>query len=263
MVPLKDYIRKCESKFDMYDWSREICYFFEENDLHEIDILPKYPFKLGYDYIYETLKSHDVQKLKSRIEKEFSNDILDISIENKEDKYGMLVVKFEDSHLGGFLSEKFKLFDRIINFFGYSKNLDSDNYWCIDPDMPEKCNKEVDDLFNYRFFHVAPKCYEESILRNGLRIKEKSKEGYRKYPRRIQLKGSKPKDKQELLKFAKELKDQRKEKDPKWKEAVVFMVDLRDARFDVYRDHAYSKEEDCYFIYNNVHPSDIRKLYEI
>ncbi|MDQ9814131.1 hypothetical protein RFZ01_06785, partial [Acinetobacter pittii] len=83
------------------------------------------------------------------------------------------------------------------------------------------------DLFNYRFFHVAPKCYEESILRNGLRIKEKSKDGYRKYPQRIQLKGSNPKDKQELLKFAKELKEQRKE-DPKWKEAVIFMVDLRD-----------------------------------
>lgn len=76
------------------------------------------------------------------------------------------------------------------------------------------------------------------------------------------MKGSNPKDKKELLKFAKELKEQRKE-DPKWKEAVIFMIDLRDARFDVYRDHAYPKDKHCYFIYNNVHPSDIRKLYEV
>lgn len=31
-------------------------------------------------------------------------------------------------------------------------NLLDDGYWMIDPDTPEKCNKEVNDLFNYRFF---------------------------------------------------------------------------------------------------------------
>lgn len=262
MVPLKDYIRKCESKRDMYCWWTQIMDFFPESTMQYIDSLDKYPFDKGYAYIYETLKSHDVQKLKSKLEKEFSDDIIDISIENKEGQYGTLYVKFDNNYLGSILGKKFKLFKKLIEFFGYNMNLLNDDYWMIDPDTPEKCNKEVDDLFNYRFFHVAPKCYEESILRNGLRIKEKSKDGYRKYPRRIQLKGSNPKDKQELLKFAKELKEQRKE-DSKWKEVVIFMVDLRDARFDVYRDHAYSKEEHCYFIYNNVHPSDIRKLYEI
>lgn len=262
MIPLKDYISKQESKFELYDWSRQIIEFFDEEEMNAIDCLEKYPFKLGYDYIYETLKSHDVEKLKRKIEEEFHDDIVDIYIENQEGKYGMLLVKFNNSHLGGFTSEKFKKFIRLVNFFGYNKNLSNDNYWILDPDTPEKCNEECKKLFNYRFFHVAPKCYEESILRNGLRIKEKSKEGYRKYPRRIQLKGSKPKDKSELIKFAKQLKENRKD-DPKWKDAVIFIVDLRDSRFDIYRDHAYPKEEHCYFIYNNVHPSDIRKLYEI
>lgn len=263
MIPLKDYIRKCESKIDMYCWWTQIVDFFPESTMQYINSLNKYPFGKGYDYIYETLKSHDILKLKEKIEKEFHDDIVDILIENKEDNYGTLYVKFNNKYLGSLLGKKFKSFRKLVEFFGYNMNLLNDNYWMIDPDNPEKCNNECKRLFNYRLFHVAPKCYEESILRNGLRIKEKSKDGYRKYPCRIQLKGSNPKDKQELLKFANQLKDGRKENDPKWKEAVIFMVDLRDTNFDIYRDHAYPKEEHCYFIYNNVHPSDIRKLYEI
>lgn len=200
--------------------------------------------------------------MKEKIEKDFSDDIVDLSIENKEGNYGVLYVKFNNIYLGSFLGKKFKSFKKLIEFFGYNMNLLDDDYWMIDPDTPEKCNQECKELFNYRFFHVAPKCYEESILRNGLRIKENSKEGYRKYPKRIQLKGSQPKNKEDLLKFVKELKESRKE-DPNWKEVVIFMVDLREANFDVYKDHAYPKEEHCYFIYNNVHPSDIRKLYEL
>lgn len=262
MIPLKDYISKCQSKFDMYCWYTQICDFFDESQLSYINSLPHLPFKKAYDYIYETLKSHDITKLKERIKSDFSDDIVDMYTENEEGEYGALIVRFKDSHLGGFMTQKFKMFTRLVNFFGYSKNLSQDNEWTIDPDYPEKCNKECEELFNYRFFHVTPKCYAESIQRNGLRIKEKSEEGYRKYPRRIQLKGSTPKHKKELLEFTRQLKEERKA-DPKWKEVVVFMVDLRDARFDVYRDHAYPKEEHCYFIYNNVHPRDLRKLYEL
>lgn len=52
MIPLKDYISKQESKFELYDWSRQIIEFFDEEEMNAIDCLEKYPFKLGYDYIY-------------------------------------------------------------------------------------------------------------------------------------------------------------------------------------------------------------------
>lgn len=79
--------------------------FFPESIIQYIDSLDKYPFGKGYAYIYEALKSHDVQKLKSKIEKEFSDDIIDISIENKEGQYGTLYVKFHNNYLGSILGK--------------------------------------------------------------------------------------------------------------------------------------------------------------
>lgn len=193
MKPLKDYISQCESKLDLYDWTNQICDFFEESQILHIDSLDKYPYKLGYDYIYETLRSHDVEKLKDKIEKEFPDEVKHIDVENKDGKYGCMIVKFHHAYLDGLMLETFKKFKRLVQFFGYNMNIGEDNTWLLDSEYPEKCNQEVEELFNYRFFHVTPSCYVESILRNGLRIKEKSKEGYRKYHRRIQLKGCQPK----------------------------------------------------------------------
>ena len=48
MVPLKDYIRKCESKRDMYCWWTQIMDFFSESTMQFIDSLDKYPFGKGY-----------------------------------------------------------------------------------------------------------------------------------------------------------------------------------------------------------------------
>ena len=44
MVPLKDYIRKCESKRYMYCWWTQI----SESTMQYIDSLDKYPFGKGY-----------------------------------------------------------------------------------------------------------------------------------------------------------------------------------------------------------------------
>lgn len=47
------------------------------------------------EWILESLKSHDIEALKRKIEKEYSKNIRDISIENKQDKTGLLYVRFD------------------------------------------------------------------------------------------------------------------------------------------------------------------------
>lgn len=252
MIPIKDYIRKCEDKNRMYDWSSQVLdYFGEEYDEWLIEHLDEYHHR-WYDMIYDSLKSHDVDSFKKAIENRFAPHIKDIGIENKSGGYGSLYVKFDTIRVVG--SKDFK---ELLDFFNYNKDLAIDGtVWC-EPDYPEKCNEETDNLFRGKFFHVTTRKNAWSILRNGLRIREKSDSGYRKCPKRIQLKGSKTKE--ELIKFAKELQEDRiKSGDDDWKDACVLMVDLKDTNFYIYRDHVYPKEEHCYFIYNNVHPSDIK-----
>ena len=253
MVPIKvkDYLKTCEDKSEMYHWSSQVFdYFGEEYDTWLDSHLCEYEGR-WYDAIYDSLKSHDVEKLKSAIEKEFSTHVKSIGIENKSGGYGALRVKFDSIRI--VVSKELR---DIINFFNYNKDMDRDGTVWLEPDYPEKCNEETDKLFNRKFFHVTTMKNAKSMLKNGLRIRENSDKGYRKYPKRIQLKGSKSKD--ELIEFAKELQQSRIDVgDGEWKDACILAINLKNTNFYIYRDHAYPKEEHCYFIYNNVHPSDI------
>lgn len=243
----------CESKDRMYDWVPQLIDYFGEEKIEWIEEhMDEYHYR-WYDMVFDSLKSHDIESLKKAIEKKLGDHVKSIEIANKSGDYGSLHVKFDSIRILN--SKEFK---DIINFFNYNKDMDRDGSVWLEPDYPEKCNDETKNLFRNKFFHVTTNKNAWSILRNGLRIRERSDAGYRKYPKRIQLKGSKTKE--ELLKFAKELQQDRIDSgDDDWKEACILMVDLKNTNFIIYRDHAYPKEEHCYFIYNNVHPTDIKE----
>lgn len=211
------------------------------------------------EWILESLKSHDVESLKNKIEKEYPKNIIDIKIENKQDKTGLLLVKFDKQ----LTIQNSQQFSDLITFFNYVRTDNWNGYVVLEPDYPDKCNDECKKEFKNKFIHVTTKKFVDRILKSGLRCRE-SKPGYRKYSSRIQLKCAT--SERDALDFAKELKNMRiNSMDPDanlWENTCVLGVDLYDVSYDIYRDHMYDDSEHCYFIKNNIPSRYIKLLYK-
>lgn len=212
------------------------------------------------EWILESLKSHDIEGLKRKIEREYPKNIRDISIENKQNKTGLLYIRF-DKQLSIQNSQGFK---NIINFFNYILTDNSDGYIVLEPEYPDKCNDECKKQFKNKFIHVTTKEYADKILKCGLRCRS-SKENCRKYSSRIQLKCAT--SEKDALDFAKELKSIRMnnpiDSDAKlWNNTCILGVDLYSLHLDIYRDHMYDESEHCYFVKNNIPSKYIKLLYK-
>mgnify|MGYP001024739509 FL=1 len=269
MISLKEYIESQNNLHDkLFCQNRlnELATYFGES----IEDIPKdiqesyinHTFELNF-YLYETLKSHDVDSLMNHIEKEYKDNIYEICTINRSNKHGLVGVKFNNKQLYYVNSSKFL---DICTFFNYVKTDTWNGYIILEPEYPDKCNNETMKLFKNKFIHVTTKKNYEKIKVTGLRMRgHDGKDGYRKYSSRIQLKGKESKE--SILKFAREFKQTRKESDDEnhldWENTVVLLVDLYTVNFDIWRDHMYDKEDHCYFVKNNIPDKYIKKLYEV
>lgn len=270
MIELKKYINirnNLHNKLFLQNKLNELAtYFGESIDDIPIEIQQSYinhTFELN-SYLYETLKSHDVDSMIKCIQKEYSDNIQEICTINKSNKHGLIGVKFKNNKQLYYINST-KFVD-ICTFFNYVKTDTWNGYTILEPEYPNKCNDETMKLFNNKFIHVTTKKNYDKIKETGLRMRgHNGKDGYRKYSSRIQLKGKEDKD--SILSFAKEFKQIRKESTDEnhldWKDTVILLVDLYTVNFNIWRDHMYSKEDHCYFIKNNVPAKYIKLLYEI
>lgn len=213
------------------------------------------------EWILESLKSHDIERLKSKIESEYHEYIEDISIDNKQDKTGLLLVKFDNKYR--YKIKGSQKFIDLMNFFNYFQTDTWNGYFVLEPEYPDKCNDECKEKFKNKFIHVTTKEYANKILKTGLRCRE-SKPGYRKYSSRIQLKCVT--SKKDALDFAKDLKEMRINSiDPDaslWENTCILGIDLYSLHYDIYRDHMYDDSEHCYFVKNNIPSKYIKLLYK-
>lgn len=124
MISLKEYIESQNNLHDkLFCQNRlnELATYFGES----IEDIPKdiqesyinHTFELN-SYLYETLKSHDVDSLMNYIEKEYKDNIYEICTINRSNKHGLVGVKFNNKQLYYVNSSKFL---DICTFFNYVK----------------------------------------------------------------------------------------------------------------------------------------------
>lgn len=144
----------------------------------------------NFDVVLEMLNSHDYEKLKKVLMKEFSQYIVAVQkSENKstskESKVAKLLIICKDEESEEKLKNDDK-FNTILNFFNYfyseTKNMGYP-IMHIEPIYAEKIRMTSER--NHRIaYHVTTKDNLDSILKKGLKCKEAK---YREYPSRIYL----------------------------------------------------------------------------
>lgn len=142
------------------------------------------------DYVLETLTTHDVNMLKSKITDKFSHlcDMEFIPLNKKEQSFGIDT----DVDLA-----KHDEFDKLIKFFGYYVTktfMENGRYVIIiSPNYAKDVNDMVYRKNHGKLYHFSSNPNSMEILRTGLRCKKST---YRDFPERIYLySNDKPLDK--------------------------------------------------------------------
>lgn len=171
MRTLEEFIKESSKKLCWKQYYESICDFFNENlDTSNIDI--------NIDYILEALNSHDVEKLKSKLFKEF-NDKYELEFEDYDS--GSFSMKVNKSNCI-YLSND-KILKKILEFYGYY--LSHVDFKTRSLFIEPAYSKTVDlNEYHNICYHFTYTKNVNSILKNGLRCKSAI---YRNYPERIFL----------------------------------------------------------------------------
>lgn len=173
MKKLTEYLNpNKEISYDLYLskklYLEEVAEFYN-NDI-PIEIINELNSGVFVDYLYENLKTHDANKLKSQIIKEYPN------------------IEFEDYESGSFCIIGNILFldklKHLVEFFGYYISSTEQNRIFIEPRFPKEMSDFVYSYCHGICYHITTKERAEYILKSGLRTKSSK---YRKYPERIFL----------------------------------------------------------------------------
>ena len=242
MKTLKEHIEQSSKKMWWEQYYESLCGFFCE-DINPDDI------DMNVDYILEALNSHDVEKLKSKLYKEF-NDEYELEF-NDYDNSSFTITTNKSNYI--YLSNDKKL-KRILDFYGYylsDVDLKSKKIF-IEPTYSKEINLSEYHNICYHFTYTDN---VDSILKNGLRCK---KSNYRDYPERIFL----YKTNEQLFNNGK-LSDKVKEFCDKIlganKHISILRIDLNHVHnIPIYKDTAM-KEEEAIFTYHNI-PSKLITL---
>ena len=209
-------------------------------------------------YIDESLKTHDTNKLKDKLKKEYGDDIdfLDYNGKDKKSFYMILsnnlrIIDF--SRKGSRLDTNFdnlEKFENILSFFNYyvSYTQKIDNQWTlfIEPRYSDNITQEVFDK-HYYIYHFTDKKSAKSILENGLRIK---KSRYREFPSRIFLYITNKKineDKENICKFISIICN----RSNVYNYGISILKIKNNNKFNIYNDTSM-KEKEAAFTYDNI-----------
>jgi len=212
-----------------------------------------------YDlYIDESLKTHDTNKLKDKLKKEYGDDIFFKDYNGKDKKSFYMILSnnlriIDFSRKGSRLDTDFdnlEKFENILSFFNYyvSYTQKIDNKWTlfIEPRYSDNITQEVFDK-HYYIYHFTDKKSAKSILENGLRIK-KSK--YREFPSRIFLYITDKKindDKENICKFISIICN----RSNVYNYGISILKIKNNNKFNIYNDTSM-KEKEAAFTYDNI-----------
>ena len=257
MKQLSNYISECIPNFKMC-YERE-CYLnsmmdFFGDDLPD-DVIESMYSEEYTDFILESLTTHDINKLKTKIEDEFGDNI-DCNFINDK-KQSLQIISDDDLAK----SEKLKI---LVNVFGYyvtkSVKDTNTNLFVIEicPTYAKNANKIVSKNHG-KLYHFTTAEHAKDIETSGLRCKSSR---YRKFPKRIYLYASdKHLDKiPDIGKFIKKVTDTF---DRRRYGLYVYKIDLNKLQtptdINFYTDD-YMDEEEAVYTYNNIPAECITKI---
>ena len=209
-------------------------------------------------YIDESLKTHDTNKLKDKLKKEYGDDI-DFRDYNGNDKKSFYMILSNNLRIIDFSRKGSRLdtdfdnlekFENILSFFNYyvSYTQKIDKKWTlfIEPRYSDNITQEVFDK-HYYIYHFTDKKSAKSILENGLRIK---KSRYREFPSRIFLYITNKKineDKENICKFISIICN----RSNVYNYGISILKIKNNNKFNIYNDTSM-KEKEAAFTYNNI-----------
>lgn len=233
---------------------KEFNLLYENNNLH----------KIGFEYINENLKTHDIEKLKKKLLEFYPNDIKEFKdYEGNDNIKSFWIVttlnskKLNIMDLRRYQGETENFFN-LLNFFNYTyrewRKIDKDICFLIEPIYSENISKYFNSVHR-QAYHFTRKENIDKILKTGLRIREKNSSI--RYPKRIYLWAG-----YEKLEDSKELEDfiQKILGDNMTLENTgIIKVDLSNTDYPVYKDTAM-KTKNAVFVYNNIPPKYCKEI---
>lgn len=194
------------SLFEIRQYNLLKNYFDDEKEIEFL--LERYNNGERKDFILENLQTHDWRLLKKSLEKEFNNLVTVNLVNNKasSDKE-FIIVDVQGSKelpaskiLNSFKNNKAK---DIINFYGYTLSGIKLTYVYLEPEFPNRAEDFLYKNCNGVCFHLCEKSmFKESILKTGLRCKNRDNDKtskYRNWPKRIYVYATESyKDKEKL-----------------------------------------------------------------
>jgi hypothetical protein len=186
MKDIKDFLFERYYKTPIYHQYLEEYNLLDDlfnNEIPEeyLEIIKKGQFN---DFILENLNTHDVNKLKDKINKEFK-DKYEFKFEDyldniQSDKKSFLMISKDIQEISNDNE-----FNNLIEFYGYYiSSVDKEhNVIFICPKYSEYANDLVYNKNHGILYHFTTLNKEQSILSKGLEVKEGN--SYRKFPQRI------------------------------------------------------------------------------
>lgn len=219
---------------------------------------------LSNEYVFENLQTHDADKLKDKLKKEYGDDISfkDYSGDKNKSFYVILsdnlrIIDF--SRKGGRLDTDFdnlEKFENILSFYNYyvSYTEKIDNKWALFIE-PRYSDNVTNKFKNYSLYHFTDGKSAESILKNGLRLKTSR---YRDFPKRIFLYATKDN--------LEDIKDKIKDfilivgnRSKLYENELAILKITNNEEFDLYNDTAM-KDDAAIFTYDFIPAKYIKKI---
>lgn len=263
MKKLSEFIREhtaTRKSFDFLDHISNIREYYN-NDIpsHILDRLNNDEWY--EDYILENLQTHNYKKLQQVI-KDTYNDKIDYfdtyKVEDNKNKQSFFIVVKNKEDINNISSDD--KFLRMIEFYNYAishehdeENKDNDYYIFLEPIYCEKL-KDFKSKCHGIAYHFCPTDKVDSILSNGLRIKN-SKED--KFPKRIYLYISDKKLDCNTNKVKEFVNKVIANSDKGW---CCLKINLYKSNVDIYKDSAMEDKE-AYFCVNNIPSKFISKYF--
>lgn len=265
MKTIKDFLKDKHNPFDIEYWSKENYLLENINDFFGNDIPDIIKERLKndeyVDYVYENLQSHDAEKLKKKLKKEYGDEI-DFQDYSGKDKKSFVIIlnngNIEDFYNPGNTNEKIEKFNNILSFFNYYVSYNDEDrgrkYLFIEPRYSDNVTDEIFNSHKY-LYHFTDKKSARSILETGLRIRKST---YREYPERTFIYATDKKVEDDLENVSKFILKVCNIHNIKRYGLSILKIE-NNGKFDLYNDTAM-EEDEAVFTYQNIPYQYIKKV---
>lgn len=265
MKTIKDFLKDKHNPFDIEYWSKENYLLENINDFFSNDIPDIIKERLKndeyVDYVYENLQSHDAEKLKKKLKKEYGDEI-DFQDYSGKDKKSFVIIlnngNIEDFYNPGNTNEKIEKFNNILSFFNYYVSYNDEDrgrkYLFIEPRYSDNVTDEIFNSHKY-LYHFTDKKSARSILETGLRIRKST---YREYPERTFIYATDKKVEDDLENVSKFILKVCNIHNIKRYGLSILKIE-NNGKFDLYNDTAM-EEDEAVFTYQNIPYQYIKKV---